>query len=94
MMKAFKRYPTFRSYFWKLALPTLGLPFGLGLGIFYALDKNNWQINGIFTRQTPIPVVIWLIAGFLFAYFSGRSRWKRMKEYEASLKEGNDDLQE
>lgn len=91
MMKAFKRYPTFRSYFWKLALPLLGLPFGLGLGIFSALDKNNWQINGIFTRQSLIPFIGWLIAGFLFAYFSGRSRWKRMKEYEASLKEENDD---
>lgn len=94
MMKAFKRYPTFRSYFWKLAFPTLGLPSGLGLGIFFTLDKNNWQINGLFTRQTLFIIIGWLIAGFLFAYFSGRSRWKRMKEYEASLKEENDDLQE
>jgi membrane protease YdiL (CAAX protease family) len=95
-MKFVIRHKTFRSYFWRSALWTLGLPFGLGMGIFSALERNSWRTTGIINRQTLILFISWLIAGFLFAYFYGRSRWKGMKEYEAALKaeEGENEIQE
>lgn len=85
------RHKTFPSYFWRSALWTLGLPFGLGIGILGSLERNRWTIAGIFTRQTLFILCSSLIAGFLFAYFYGRSRWRGMKKYEAALKAEKDE---
>ncbi len=80
------QYKTFKEYYWKRALLTLALPWGLGAGIFAALSDNNWSLTGILCKNTLFVFIGFILSGFLFAYFYGGSRWRGMKENEARLK--------
>jgi|WetSurMetagenome_2_1015567.scaffolds.fasta_scaffold00040_11 hypothetical protein len=71
------KYKSFKEYYWKRAAWTLGIPWGLATGIFFALDDNKWTLTGIINNHSLVDITGLLIAGFLFAFLYGRSRWKQ-----------------
>lgn len=85
------KYKSFKEYYWKHALWTLGIPWGLATGIIFALSDNKWTFSGILNKHSLIDIIGLLLAGFLFVFFYGRSRWIRSRNYEALQAKDNID---
>ena len=83
-MLHFLKFKTFREFYWKRALFTLGLPWGFATGILVSISDNNGSLKGILSINTLIEVSGFTLAGFLFAYFYGKSTWNRSKALETS----------
>jgi hypothetical protein len=75
-------HKTFSEFYWKRAIWTIGLPWGLTTGVIIVIIQNKEVLKYFTNWTTLIQILAFVIGGFLFAYTSGRSLWKRGKSFE------------
>jgi hypothetical protein len=76
-------YKTFKEFYWKRAIWTIGLPWGFVTGVLFAIVQNKEVLKYFTSWMTLLQILFFVLGSFLFAYTSARSLWKRGKALEA-----------
>jgi hypothetical protein len=75
-------YKTYKEFYWKRAIWSLGLPWGFLMGVFTAILDNK-EVLAYFTSGEVIFRILFFMAGGCFwAIGGGRRYWRIMKKAE------------
>jgi hypothetical protein len=76
-------YKSFKEFYWKRAVWTIGLPWGLLTGILFAITRKKEVLEYFTNWITLLQILFFILGGFLLAFTYGKSLWKRGKAIEA-----------
>ena len=75
-------YKNFNEFYWKRAIWTIGLPWGFLTGVLFAIAMNKEVLKYFTSWTTLLQILFFILGGFLLAFTSGKSLWKKGKAIE------------
>jgi hypothetical protein len=75
-------YKTFREFYWKRAIWVIGLPWGFLTGMLFAIVRNKEVLKYFTETKTIVQLLFFILGGFLLAFTSGKSLWKKGKDLQ------------